>query len=138
MRIFISIAVAALPLVAAAQEPKKDDPSKLSMEVTGCVRGSMLTETNVRVEGANEPGPARRWRLRGAKALMRQIKEHEGKELEITGTTKSRDAVTPGKRIGRTNIFIGGDSSRTARDPLPEQPTIDVESFEPTGAACPG
>ena len=138
MRIAISLAIAALPLVATAQQPQppeKQDPSKARIEVTGCVRGSTLTETNLRVGGAKDENPARRWRLRGPKALMNQIKEQC--EIQIIGTTKSAESmVTAGRRIGKTNIYVGGDPNRTARDPLPDLPTIDVESFEPTGEQC--
>ena len=139
MRIAIAFAVAALPAALAAQEAAQNpDPSRLEMKLTGCVRGTTLTETNLRVAGAADEGPTRRWRLRAPKALMKQIKQHEGRELEIAGTTKNPDSVTTaGKRIGKTNIYIGGDTNRTAmRDPLPELPTIDVESFEPTGEQC--
>lgn len=140
MRIVTVLAIAALPIIASAQPPaapQKQDPSKVSVEVTGCVRGSTLTETNLRVGGANDGNPARRWRLRGSKALMKQIKEHAGREMEIVGTTKSAESmVTAGRRIGKTNIYIGGDPNRTARDPLPDLPTIEVESFEPTGEQC--
>jgi hypothetical protein len=139
MPVVISLAIAALPLIAAAQQPPPDkqDPSKARVEVTGCVRGSTLTETNLRVGGANDENPARRWRLRGSKALMNQIKEHASREIEIVGTTKSAESmVTAGRRIGKTNIYIGGDASRTARDPLPDLPTIDVERFAPTGEQC--
>jgi hypothetical protein len=140
MRFALALALAALPLVATAQQPRapeKHDPSKMSVEVTGCARGSTLTETTLRVGGAGDENPARRWRLRGSKALMNRIKEHAGREIEIVGTTKSAESMTTaGRRIGKTNIYVGGDPNRTARDPLPELPTIDIERFEPTGEQC--
>ncbi|MGH9347261.1 MAG: hypothetical protein ACRD26_08335 [Vicinamibacterales bacterium] len=140
MRIAAAIAVAALPVVvaAAADDPKKDAPGKTRVEVTGCVKGSTLTETSLRVSGVRDENPARRWRLRGPKALMNRIKKHAGKELEITGTTTHLQAgrVIGSTRIGKTNIYIGGQARNAGRDPLPEQPTIDVEAFDPTGEAC--
>jgi predicted porin len=138
MRIAIALALAWLPIaIAAVDAAQKQDPSKIEVKVTGCVRGSTLTETNLRVEGATDENPARRWRLRGSKALINQIKQHGDRELEIAGTTKTAESmVTAGRRIGKTNIFIGGDTSRTNRDPLPDLPTIDVESFELTGEVC--
>lgn len=136
MRIAILILVAAVPLTAAG-EPKKTDPSKMAVEVTGCVRGSTLSETNLRVGVAADESPARRWRIRGPKALMNKIKEHAGRELQVRGTTKSPESmVYGGRRIGKTNIYIGGDPNRTSREPLPDLPTIEVESFDPTGARC--
>jgi hypothetical protein len=138
MRIALSLVIAALPVAFAAQEgAQKPDPSKADIRVTGCAKGSTLTETNLRIAGATDQTPVRRWRLRGPKALMNQIKQHEGREVEIAGTTKNADSMaTAGKRIGKTNIYIGGDPNRPMRDPLPELPTIEVESFEPTGERC--
>jgi hypothetical protein len=139
MRVALALALAALPLLAAAQQPQtpeKHDPSKERVEVTGCVKGSTLTETNLRVGGGHDEHQARRWRLRGPKPLMNQIKQHAGREIEIVGTTKSAESMTAGRRFGKTNIYIGGDPSRTARDPLPDLPTIDIERFEPTGEQC--
>jgi hypothetical protein len=137
MRIVVALALAALPVVATARTPEQRDPSKARVEVTGCVKGSTLTQTNLRIGGATDENPSRRWRLRGSKALMNQIKEHAGREIEIVGTTKSAESmVTAGKRIGKTNIYIGGDPNRTSRDPLPDLPTIDVERVVATGEPC--
>jgi hypothetical protein len=140
MRYLAIVVVAALPFGVAAQEtPDKKDSTHVQVEVTGCVKGSMLTETNLRVSTADrEENPSRRWRLRGPKALMKRLKEHTGQELQIVGNTKNPNSglVLGGKRIGNTNIYIGSNPSNATRDPLPEQPTIDVESFEPTGEKC--
>ena len=139
MPIAVSLLIASLPLVLAAQDrEQKDDPSKLEIKLTGCARGSTFTETNLRLPDVSEEGPSRRWRLRGPKPLMKRIKEHEGREIEIAGTMKTAESSgAGGKRIGKTNIYIGGDPNRTTnRDPLPELPTIDIVSFEPTGEAC--
>ena len=68
-----------------AQEAGADKPR---LEVTGCVKRSILRETTL---GAGETSfhLARRWRVRGSKALMRRIKDHDGQELVIVGTTKN-------------------------------------------------
>lgn len=144
MRLAAFFAIIALPLASAAQENKDkdkgtEDPNRTRVELTGCVKGSTLTETNLRMSPAvREEVSTRRWRLRGSKTLMRQLKEHTGKELEVVGTTKNPQSgmVVGSTRIGKTNIYIGGNTDRNARDPLPEIPTIDVESFEPTGETC--
>ena len=141
MRYLAMVALVVLPVGVAAQETADDqDTTRLKVEVTGCVKGSTLTETNLRVSTVGrEEGPLRRWRLRGPKALMKKLKEHAGQELQIVGTTQNPNSglVLGGNRIGNTNIYIGSNASRNSRDPLPEQPTIDVESFEPTGEKCP-
>jgi hypothetical protein len=117
----------ALAPPASAQDTKKPDASRTQMEVIGCVKGSTLTEN-----------PSRRWRLRGPKALMNQIKEQGHREMKIAGTTKNPQSgmAVGSTRVGKANIYIGGNTSKTARDPLPDLPTIDVESFEVTGDTC--
>jgi len=138
-RIATAIAIAALPVLAAAQQGgEKQDPDRSRVEVTGCVKGSTLTETNLRISPGVDENPARRWRLRGAKELMNQLKKQAGQELQIVGTTKEPKSglATGGKRIGKSNIYVGAGPMSTARDPLPDLPTIDVESFEPTGEQC--
>jgi hypothetical protein len=140
MRIAAAFLAAALPVAVMAQADQRDDPSRTRVEVTGCVKGSTLTETSLHAaEPVRDEGPVRRWRVRGPKALMRQMKDYAGKELRIAGTTKDPRAglVLGAKRIGRSNVYIGGNVDNGAtRDPLPEQPTVDVESFEATGAVC--
>ena len=128
MRILAAFAlgVALMPALSA-QEAKKTDASRTLMEVIGCVKGSTLTEN-----------PSRRWRLRGPKPLMNQIKEQGQREMKIVGTTKNPQSgmAIGGTKVGKANIYIGGNTSKTARDPLPDLPTIDVESFELTGETC--
>lgn len=128
MRILAAFAlgVALMPALSA-QEAKKTDASRTQMEVIGCVKGSTLTEN-----------PSRRWRLRGPKPLMNQIKEQGQREMKIVGTTKNPQSgmAIGGTKVGKANIYIGGNTSKTARDPLPDLPTIDVESFELTGETC--
>jgi hypothetical protein len=138
MRIIASIVIAALPLVAVAQE-RTDEPNKdgrIRVEATGCVKGSTLTQTSLRIAPDGDGNPPRRWRLRGAKQLMKRLKAESGKELEIVGTMKDPEAVMGGTRIGRSNVYIGGSPISGVRDPLPDLPTIDVESFELTGETC--
>jgi len=127
MRILTVLAIATLPALAAAQDTKKTDPSRVKMEVFGCVKGSTLTEN-----------PSRRWRLRGPKALMNRLKE-QTREVKVAGTTKTPQSgmAIGSTRVGKANIYIGGNAARTGRDPLPDLPTIDVEAFEITGETCP-
>jgi hypothetical protein len=139
MRILLAVTLATLPLAAGAQHVRaQTDPSREQVEVTGCVKGSTLTETSFMEPGDGRgQNPARRWRVRGPKPLMKQIKEFAGQELRIVGTMKTVDSgLMGGRRIGKTNIFIGATPNPSARDPLPEQPTIDVTSFKPTGERC--
>lgn len=138
MRLAVLAAAAVLPLLAAppvgARQP---ETTRSRVEVTGCVKGSTLVERSVRIAGDDEVVRARRWRLRGAKAVMNRLKEHAGYEVQIVGETRKPNAGTAGRRrIGGVDVVIGGAPARNTRDPLPELPTIDVQSFERTGESC--
>lgn len=137
MRIIASLAFVVLASPVAGQDrAPKDDPSKVRVEITGCLRGSTFTETQRRI-GGQDGLPERKWRVRGPKPLMKQMKDQSDRELQVTGTTRSAaSSPTGGRRIGRTSIYIGGDVNRTGRDPLPDVPTIDAESFTTTGEVC--
>ena len=135
MRLALLLVLAFAPAVeepATVQETEADKPR---LEVTGCVKRSILRETTL---GAGETSfhVARRWRVRGSKPLMRRIKDHDGQELVIVGTTKNPESNAGGRRIGRMPIYIGGTPNDNSRDPLPELPTIDVQTVEPTGNPC--
>jgi hypothetical protein len=125
VRTAAAILIAALPAFVAAQDKKPDSPSTLEMEVTGCVKGSVLTDLSTR-----------RWRLRGPKAMMKELKKQDRKQVRLVGTSKDPTAGFSRMRVGKSNIYIGGATNTTQREPLPDLPTIDVESFEPTGENC--
>jgi len=125
MRTAAAFLIAALPVIGLAQERKAEGPSTATTEITGCVRGSVLTDIGTR-----------RWRLRGPRAVMNELKKHDRKQVRIVGTSKEAASGYGGRRVGKTNIYIGGSTNTTGRDPLPEQPTIDVQSFELTGETC--
>jgi hypothetical protein len=139
MRVVALFAIAAIPLAVSAQDTPKTDPNRTAIEVIGCVKGSVLQQVTLSETGERQPHQSLRWRLRAPKALMKQIKSFAGKELEITGSTKNPPAGVPigSSRVGRTDIYIGNPQGTGGRDPLPESPTIDVESFKVTGERCP-
>ena len=137
MRWMIALLVA-LPAAIVAQE-KPGDAAKPRVEVTGCVKGSTLTETNLRASGGSrDENPARRWRLRGSKALMKQLKERGGQELTIVGTTnEAQSGLLIGQtKVGNARVYIGSNIGKTTPEPLPDLPTIDIEKFDPTGERC--
>jgi hypothetical protein len=125
MRTAAAFLIAALPALVIAQDKKPDTPSALEMEVTGCVKGSVLTDISTR-----------RWRLRGPKPVMKELKKQDRKQVRIVGTSKDPMSGYSRMRVGKSNIYIGGTTNTTQHEPLPELPTIDVESFEPTGDTC--
>jgi predicted porin len=138
MRYVIALVAAMLPAAGVAQDKVPGD-AKPRVEVTGCVKGSTLTETNLAASGgAQDENPARRWRLRGSKTLMKQLKEFNGKELTIVGTTnEAKSGLLIGQtKVGKARVYVGSNVGKTTPDPLPELPTIDIESFDATGERC--
>ena len=139
MRYLVALLLAGLPASIVAQEkPSADDP-KPRVEVTGCVKNSMLIETGLRGSGGGtNESSTRRWRLRGPKALMKQLKAARDQELTIVGTSNEpKSGLLIGQtKIGDARIYIGTNPSKTYSEPVPDLPTIDIESFKSTGDRC--
>ena len=80
-------------------------------------------------------------RLEGPKKLFGEIKARERSMIEITGLMKMSDTVQPGVGLagGRVRIAPAMPMGRGAggRDPGPQPPVIDVESYRLLNASCP-
>ena len=138
---FVPLTVIALFLtVSAGQEgpgtriPQKGD----TVVVKGCFKGSSLeaTETAVAETEAVLAAPLL-YRLRGDKALLKKMKQHENKVLHVTGVLKStlpQSTAIGGKTVGRTRITIGVGSSQVGSPAHAEAnrsiPVLEVKSYE--------
>jgi hypothetical protein len=117
--------------------PKQTEPpNRQSINVRGCIKGKTLVET----EGAFAP-VGTTYRLRGSKSALANLKEHNGHEDELLGTTQIADdkkfKVTKEKRIGKSRIFGTASASEGDGTELPEDPWIDVASITHVNARCP-
>jgi hypothetical protein len=129
-------AVLSAAVVVHAQEPakkKKDD--RPVIVITGCVDGSWLEVRRTDAIGWY----ATRYRLRGSKQLMSEIrKKFERHLLEITGAVLDTGTTT---HRGKT-IEIGKTRVHTGAKEVPRQPTgtgepeLEVISFRDLKDKC--
>ena len=81
------------------------------------------------------------YRLKGSKAMMATLKEHDGHEDEITGTTKiatpeKRKAVKE-KKVGGARVYVEAGSDKSPGGILgSEDLTIDVASLTHVRTGC--
>jgi hypothetical protein len=137
----ITIAIAVLSVLVAAQEKKPVPKDSVRVFVPGCTKGYVFTAGP---RTADEPGSidipdGTHLRMSGPKKIMAAIKAHEGSRIEITGLMKKG-------QYGPAGVGIGG-GVRIAPGPAPASgslpPTssgqilIDVEGWRPVAGRCP-
>jgi hypothetical protein len=119
----------------AAQNPRKGDPEKAVMTVTGCVDGSWLHVRSVDTSGSY----VERYKLRGSRLLMKEISsQHRGHLLEVTGAvTDTATTVHRGKTVQvgkKTRIYSG--AKEIPGMPSGNDPTLDVASYRDLKNNC--
>ena len=82
-----------------------------------------------------------KYRLEGSKAMMATIREHDGHEDEISGTTQISTATSTKagaeKKVGRGRVYVGaGHDTSPGQAPDAEDLTIDVSSLTHIKAVC--
>lgn len=116
------------------QTDKRPGAGEAPAVVVGCVHGSELKLTKPAVSGAYSDTV----RLRGAKKVMKALREHEGHEEELTGRLAEPQTKMGGgrsKTLGkRTKITVGAHEDRNPD--VPEAPQLDVMSFRHIASAC--
>ena len=117
---------------------KKTEPAnRQSISVRGCIRDQTLVET----DGTFAP-VGTTYRLRGSKAALANLKEHNGHEDELLGTTQIADdkksRVTKEKKIGKGRVYGTASAAYDDGMALPEDPWVDVVSIKHVNARCPG
>jgi hypothetical protein len=108
------------------------------LSTAGCARGRVFTV------GRDPEHEARGFqleegmkvRLEGQKAILKEIKAHEGAMVELTGLMKQSDTVQPGVGLagGRVRVTPVMPTGRGLAAPTP---IIDIESWRPLNSSCP-
>lgn len=126
--------------LSAQEKPVPKDSMRLS--ISGCARGRVFTvDRNPEHEvGSTVIEYGTKARLEGPKKLLEEIKARERSMVEITGLMKLSDTQQPGIGLagGRVRIAPATPLGRgVPRDPGPQPPVIDVESWRLLNASCP-
>jgi hypothetical protein len=140
-RIALAVVIAAVPVAAKQQEEHKKVP-KDSVEVTvsGCLKGRVLSASDVRQTDV-ESGPRVRqnaFRLAGPKDLMKQVKDNDGQRVEITGLIKKSALIEPGIKFKGGRVVVGGGTASPGSIPDPAENTVvlDMSALQLIGGSC--
>lgn len=139
-------AMAALPLAAqdsAQQEEHRKVPKdSVEVTVTGCLKGRVLSASDVR-QTDTQSGPIvrqRAFRLSGPKDLMKQVKDNDGQRVEITGLIRKSALIEPGVKFKGGRVVIGGGTMGTASsgipDPAENTVVMDMSAVQVVGGSC--
>ena len=115
----------------------------MRLSISGCARGRVVTVDRNPDHDVARPAIeyGTKVRLEGPKKLLDEIKPRERSMVEITGLMKMSDTTQPGVGLagGRVRIAPAMPMGRGAagRDPGPQPPVIDVESWRLLNASCP-
>lgn len=137
----VAVVAVALSASLVAQEPKPVPKDSVRVLIPGCAKDRTFT-AGPRLE--DSPGrfdipKGMHLRMNGPKALMTEIKAHQGSMIELTGLMLKGQHGPAGVGIGG-GVRIspgptGGDVSRSAN--YNSQVMIDVEGWRPVAGDCP-
>ena len=139
----LAVSLASLVIARAQTQPASpsSQPSNTqTITVRGCVSGRSI-RTPPRPNDRDLLVTAPTYRLKGSKAMMDMLKEHDGHADEITGTTQIADAtkakVVKEKKIGRGRVYVeAGTDRQPGGIESTENFTIDVKSIVHVKPTC--
>jgi hypothetical protein len=138
--VLLTIAIGLVSAPLAAQETKPVPKDSVRVSISGCTKGYIFTAGPRTVEhpGSVDVPEGMHIRMNGPKALMTEIKAHEGSVIELTGLMKKGQygpdgvAIGGGVRVGPGPAPNGGlGVSATTR-----QSFIDVEGWRLAVGEC--
>jgi hypothetical protein len=128
----IAAAFAAAGITPSQERPKSDD--KPVIVVTGCVDGSWLHVRKTDPVGSYTT----RYKLRGAKQLMKELAAHHNHLVEATGAVTDTSGTTHrGKtvQVGKKTRITTGAKEVPAM-PSGSDPSLDVHAFRDLKESC--
>jgi D-arabinose 1-dehydrogenase-like Zn-dependent alcohol dehydrogenase len=131
----------------AAQDPgtKKVPDDSVQVSARGCLKGRVFAAAARTEEEGVQLGPevgGRSFRIAAPKAVMNDVKKHNGHWVAIVGIVRKSDlsAAMLGPRVGGTRVIVGQPGRDPSRSNLPTPapvPVMDVSSVQFLGEECP-
>ena len=141
-RVLTAIVVAAIcPALLAQDVPSSQKPSNLqTVRIRGCISGRSINPTTD-TDLLTIPEAHRTVRLKGSRAMMATLKEHDGHEDEIAGTAKisnaGKTAAVKEKKTERGRVYVGvGKDTSPGVAPATEEVTVDVTGLTHLKPLC--
>ncbi|MBP7776415.1 MAG: hypothetical protein KA371_04755 [Acidobacteria bacterium] len=130
-----------------AQEPgtKKVPNDSVEVSARGCLKGRVFAAAARTEEEGVQLGPdvgGRSFRVAAPKAVMNDVKRHNGHWVAVVGIVRKSDLSEPmlGTRIGGARVVVGQPGRDPMRSNLPTPapvPVMDVSSVQFLGNECP-
>ena len=135
-----------LALLSSPQENQQEHPKvpkdSIMLVVTGCLKGRVLAVSDVRQEDT-QSGPivrAKSFRVSGKKDVMKDVKDHDGHLVDVTGIVKKSALIEPGIKVGKSVTIGGGPpvAGSGSTTPIPHEyiPVLDAESVRMRATNC--
>lgn len=131
-------ALAAVPLTAQ----RTPDKNEVELVVRGCLKGRELTGEEISGHAELEKEAGVVFRLSAKGDLNTEMRQHNGRLVEITGLVKKTALATPGMKLGGGRIVIGGGPTATdptrnpARNPQNRMIPMDVSAIQMISETC--
>jgi hypothetical protein len=145
-RLTVALALATIPVLGLAQDKgqEQEHPKvpKDSIEVTvlGCLKGRVLQVEDVRQTDVQSSPPInqRALRLAGKKPVMEDVKNYDGRRVEVSGLIKKSALIEPGMKFKGGRVVVGGGSSSPGSIPSPVENVVvlDAWSVRTAGGDC--
>lgn len=144
----LTLAIAlAVAVLAAPQEAgtKKIPNDSVEVHARGCLKGRVFAGAPRTEDEGASVGPdvtGRSFRVAGPKAVMADVKKHDGHYVSIVGIVRKTDLSEPmlGTRVGGARIIVGQPGRDPMRSNLPTPapvPVMDVTSVQFVDTECP-
>ena len=139
--VFLVVGLAPL----AAQDSPEVPKDSLLVTVNGCAKNGSFTVGERREDqpGTLDIQPGRRFRLKGPKNLLNDIKARQRGAMQLVGLLRKSDVGnTQGIGLLGGRVRIGGARApqdpiaNPARDPASYQPVLDVRSWTSIAGDC--
>lgn len=135
-----------LALLSSPQENQQEHPKvpkdSIMLVVTGCLKGRVLAVSDVR-QTDTQSGPivrSKSFRVAGKKDIMKEVKEHDGHLVDVTGIVKKSALIEPGIKVGKSVTIGGGPpvAGSGGTTPIPNEyiPVLDAESVRVRATNC--
>jgi hypothetical protein len=143
----LSLLLLLISTTLTAQEPgtKKVPNDSVEVSARGCFKGRVFAAAaRTEAEGV-QLGPdvgGRSFRVAAPKAVMNEVKKHNGHWVAVVGIVRKSDLSEPmlGTRIGGARVVVGQPGRDPSRSNLPTPapvPVMDVSSVQFLDAECP-
>jgi len=133
--------------LATGQDKPEERPrvpkDSIELVVTGCLKGRVLAVSDVR-QTDTQSGPivrARSFRLAGKKDVMKDVKDHDGHLVDVTGLVRKSALIEPGVKVGKGIVIgggqpVAGSGGRPVLAPSEIVPVLDVASVRQRASSC--